>query len=117
MHGLREEKRVKEALEYYERALEVASEALRPEIQYQLAQCHQDLDDSDQAILEYLKVVYLYPNLTEWATKAHLQVAWLLEREERWQEAEQIYEKISHHEGEEGTVAKNRLSWIHDNVK
>jgi TolA-binding protein len=113
---MRDQKKIKNALNYYQRALEIASPVLQPEIQYHLAQCYQDMEDRDQAILEYLKVVYLYSEAPHWATKAHLQVAWLFEREERWQEAQKIYGKIAVSEGEEAIVAKNRLAWIEEHT-
>ena len=109
-------KEYREAIGYYQRALEKSEGAVKAEIQFRIARCYQSQKNLDQAKIEYLKVAYLYPEHISWAVEAKIRAAYIFEQEEKWDEARTIYEKLASTELKEAKYAQKRLEWIKDNI-
>ena len=77
---------------------------------------YEESGDAEQAVAEFLKVKYLYPEITRWSGRAGLRAATLFEGKGRWNDARKIYEELSGTNLEEAKYARERLEWMKDNV-
>jgi tetratricopeptide (TPR) repeat protein len=109
---LRKEGDFKDAIEYYRGALDNRRGDFNAEIQYLIGRLYEKLGDIDNAIVEYMKVGYIYPDSTRIVSMAQLGCAKLFEKQKKWDEAERLYEKLSMMDVEESIPAKKRLEWI-----
>ncbi|MBP9854264.1 MAG: tetratricopeptide repeat protein [Candidatus Omnitrophica bacterium] len=110
----------------YENAIAALKEAMgsttkvslykNSEIQFKLADTYQLLNQSTQAIDEYMKIPYLYPDDKNWVVKAYLRIGRIFEDEEKWEESIQAYQKVVELNADETKFAKERLEWIHTNA-
>ncbi len=108
----------KKALFYLDKALQskqVVTE-FKVQMQFQKGTIREELKDYDQAIDEYLKVVYLYPNLDKWVAKAYLKIGSLFELKKDYAKALSAYEKIIVDDSLEKTKAMERQEWIKKNI-
>jgi len=104
------------AIERYRLAITEAQSDFNAETQFLIGECYEEAGDADQAIAEFLKVKYLYPELTKWSGRAGLRAATLFENKGRWKDARKIYEELSGTKLQEAKYARERLEWMEDNV-
>ena len=86
------------------------------ELQFLIADAYQLFHKNDQAIDEYLKISYLYPEDVSWVIKAYLRMARIFEDNEQWNEAKITHEKIIKFETDESKFAQERLDWISEHI-
>jgi len=96
------------AIHWYEVAWEEWP-AQRGELDYRVASCYEEQGDTEMAIARYRAIVQ-----APWETRGQLAAAKLLEREERWQEAASVYERVSRESVPEAKVAEERLAAIRE---
>jgi len=104
-----------QAVSAYQNALKNtagSSEYKNSELQFLIADTYQLLNNQDQAVEEYLKISYLYPDDIYWVIKAYLRMARIFEDTEQWNEAKIAYEKILKYKTDESKFAQERLDWI-----
>jgi TolA-binding protein len=104
------------AIERYKAAITDTQSNFNAETQFLIAECYEESGDVDQAIPEYLKVKYLYPDISPWPGRAQLRAATLFEGKLRWKDAVKIYEELASGKRGEAKYAKERLDWIKENV-
>ena len=68
--------------------------ALAAEAQFRLGECYADMRERDKAIVDYLKVVYLFPNQAYWVANAQYKAALLYEELGKEEDALTLYQKI-----------------------
>jgi len=105
------------SIEYYKQALDSRRGDFNANIQYTIAALHEELGEVDDAILEYMKVGYIYPDSIRIVADSHLNCAKLFEKQKKWSDAEKLYEKLSIMDVEEAVYARERLSWIRRNKR
>lgn len=98
-----------EAIKQYRQALGSCSDNFNAQAQFDIARCREEQEDLTQALDEYLKVVYLYPGASNWARKAQLKSARILERQAQWKRAKTIYEQLTRKDCPEAEFARKRL--------
>ncbi len=64
------------------------------EAQFRIGECYAHLQERDKAIVDYLKVVYLYPEQTQWVSQAQFRAANMYEEIGKEEEAMLLYQKI-----------------------
>ncbi len=74
--------------------------------------CLEEKGDLKDAVVKYLKVVYLYPSGRYWGIKAQFRCAQLFEKENEIEKAKKIYERLADEPVEEGEYARDRLVWL-----
>jgi len=111
----RKEKGFKDAIKYYRDALDGRRGDFNADIQYTIGQLYEELEDFDNAVAEYMKVGYIYPDSTRVVAVSQLDCARIFEKQKKWQEAERLYKKVSMMDAEKSTYAKERLGWIRRN--
>ena len=104
--------RFPEALKYLRSSLGNADNDFNAQIQFQIAECYASQGNSSEAVNEYLKVGYLFPQSKYYSTRAQLRCAQLFEAQNRWNDAKKIYEKLAGEDIEEAKHAKEKLNWI-----
>lgn len=87
------------------------------ELQFYIADSYELLNQSKQAVEEYLKIPYLYAQDVSWVVKAYLRVARIFEDEEKWEEAQTIYNKVVALNTDEVKFAQERLQFIEQGRK
>jgi tetratricopeptide (TPR) repeat protein len=83
-------------------------------IQLTIGQLYEELGDIDNAIAEYMKVGYIYPDSSEIVASATLSCGRLLEKQNKIEEAVKLYKKISEMDTKEAEFAKERLKAIEE---
>lgn len=104
-----------QAVVYWRRALEAdqgRSELTDAELRFHLADTLEQLQKKEQALAEYLKIPYLYPDDTYWVVKAYLRAGRLYEETEQWPQALTVYKKLETLPSPEAQYAKERREWI-----
>jgi tetratricopeptide (TPR) repeat protein len=104
----------------YEKEMEVYQNALsshhgglnRAQLQFNLADTLELMSRTEEAIAEYLKIPFLYPNEQAWSVKAYLRIAKIYEEGQDWQGARVTYQKIIQLNTQEAAYAQERLDWI-----
>ncbi len=109
---LQEQNLFSEAIAEYGKALRSRSDDFNARIQFAIAQCRESQEDLPQALDEYLKVYYLYPEAFVWSRKAQLKCAQIFERQAQWQKAMAIYEKLADGDSPEAECARKRLQQL-----
>ncbi len=107
------------AIEAWQSALSAPkgfAEIKNVEIQFFIGDLHEISNKTDQAVEEYLKVAYLYPQETAWIVKAYLRAARIFEGSEKWVEAKTVYQKIIQYKTEELKFAQERMDWINEHI-
>ncbi len=104
------------AVVYLHKALATTAHEFQAQLQYLIAECHQETGALDQALQEYLKVDYLYPESGEWSRRARLKAAQICETRQLWSQARGIYERLAAEPVDEARYARERLEWLERNV-
>ena len=112
---LRKEGKLKNAIEYYKSALDSKRGDFNANIQYIIAKLYEELGDSENAVSEYMKVAYIYPDSAQIVIASQLACARLFEKQKDWDSAAKLYKKISLIDAKESVYARERLSWIKRN--
>ena len=100
------------AINYFKKAQTVEDTDFNAQVQYDIAEAHELNGDIDEAVVEYLKVSYMYPRNAFWAARAELKCAAVLESLQRWDQAIKVYERLSKRDLKESKYAKERLDWL-----
>ncbi len=114
----KDEKDFTQAIDAYHKALESPKglgQRSNAEVQFLIGDSYHLFNNPEQAIEEYLKIPYVYPNDTPWVIKSYLQVARIFENQEKWEDATTIYNKILTYQTDEAKFAQERLDWINEN--
>ena len=98
------------AIGYFRRGLTSQRTELNAQIQFQIGEAYQGKGEYDEAVLEFMKVAYLYPNAKFWALRAQLKAAQSFEKEKKIDEAIKVYEKLAKEDAEEAALAAKRLA-------
>ncbi len=105
-----------EALEYFRRVPpNTEDDEHNAEIQYWIGECYFYIGNYDTAVVEYLKVSYLYPKLFMWGLSAEYKAAIAYEQQRKFDEAKKIYQRIINAQGIEsqwGIAAQERLDLL-----
>ena len=109
--------RYDEAIEAYNKSLTSEKNSRNCHIHVQIGECYEKQGRIEEAEREYLKAAYLFPDVPYWPVNAQLNVARLLEGQNKWDEAKKVYEKLSSLDRDEGRYAKERLEWIRENIR
>ncbi len=104
------------AIEVFQNAKQNADPETEAEIQYWIAKSHYRMGHFEQAIFEYLKVVYLsQPTKLPWGTTALYEAAQAYLRLNKNREARGLFERIVQREGatsDLGRIARSRIQEI-----
>jgi len=100
------------AIKYFKKALASEDTAFNAEIQYNIAEAYASKGEGELAIVEYLKVSYMYPLSTFWSARAELECASMLERMQKWGQAIRVYERLAARNVKESEYAEERLEWL-----
>lgn len=110
-------KSFKEAAEFYSKSLELVPVRQMPDIQFKLAEVLEAGGNTEEAIENYLKVTYLYPEDNVLVVKSLLRVAAIYEDKDNFKEALNIYNRIASMDAQEAKYAKERIDWIKTNTR
>ena len=105
------------SLEFYRKSLDLVPLKQMPGIQLRIAEVLEAQGKVNEAIEEYFKATYLFPEDNVLARKAFLRVAAIYEGKHSYKEALVIYKKVSSMNAEESKYAKERIEWINKNVR
>ena len=101
--GSDEPKRYEEAVASYQLVLDRpgCSAATRLQVKYKIGRCLEKLGKTNEAFNQYLQVVYSYLQNQEqtpvgdlWFTRAAFNAAGILEEQQKWRQAANIYERV-----------------------
>lgn len=106
-----------DSIDFYRKTLDGVSVKDMAGIQLKIAEAYQGQGQLPEAIEEYLKVSYLYPENNETAVKALLRVAQIYEDKENFKEASNVYRRIIAMNTEEAKYARERIDAITGQVK
>ena len=95
-----------QAIHWYEVAWQELP-AQRGELDYRLASCYEEAGDLALAIHRYRSITQ-----APWQIRGQLAAAKLMERENQWQEAVKIYERIAHQPIPEAKIAQERMASV-----
>lgn len=110
---LKEEGRYPEAIAFLEKAKTGDAYEPNAQIQFEMGECYEALGNGEKALEEFLRLSYLYPKSTYWVMRSYLKIGALFEKQGKWEEAVQTYEKLTEwHRLEEAEIARRRLEWI-----
>ena len=86
--------------------------AIAAEAQFRIGECYAKLLERDKAIVDYLKVVYLYPDQQYWVANAQFKAAAIYEEIGKEGEAMTLYQKIIATSGEQVLIeqAQKRIN-------
>jgi len=101
-----------QALEFYRKSLDEVPVRQVPDIQFKVAEILQQQNKNGEAIEEYLKVTYLYPDNKDLAVKSLLRVASIYEEARNRAEAIKIYNRIVSMDVEESKYAKEKIDTL-----
>ena len=85
---------------------------------YRIGESFFALKKYSEALDAFKKIVpgsYIYPDSIDIVVGSQLACAGLLEKQDKWQEAEKFYEKVSAMDVDESSYARERLEWIRRN--
>ena len=100
------------ALDFYRKAIDLVSLKEIPAIQLKIAETQEAAGRRQEAVEEYLKVAYLYPDSQPLTVKSLLRVAQIYEDKQDYKEALGIYQKIISLKVEEAKFAQERIDSI-----
>ena len=103
---LKDLRRYSQAISSFRKALEKGIK--NPEVYFLLGYCWEKLKDEKNALDNYFKVVYLFKD-KKYKTKAYFRIAKIYERENRWEEAKRIYERVLSLGVEESKIAQEKI--------
>ena len=107
-----------EAIRTFRQIQNTEDEEISAEIQFGIAGCFQELGEMEEAILEYLKAAYLYPDNLNWAVRAQECAARCLEKQGRIDDAGKLYMRIMERDpyGVKGELARQKLKEIKQQI-
>ncbi len=108
----RRKKAFEEALVSLQKALELEGAQPNAAILMEIAELQEELGREQEAVQNYLKATYLYPDDGPMAVKALLRVARIYESRENWKDLEVVLKKIMEYEVPEAKYAKEKLQWL-----
>ena len=89
-----EEERLNEAQRLLKNVVESTTDETAAEAQFLLGRIAQARGGAQEAVGEFLKVKYLYPEYTSWVVAALYEAALADEELRRWEEARKLYRTI-----------------------
>ena len=113
----RSQNNYEQALEFYRKSLSVVPGRQTGYIQFKVAETKEAQGNKGEAIEEYLKVTYLYPEDSQLIVKSFLHVARIYEDKEDYKEAANIYRKIISLNVEESKFAQERIDSLKAYIK
>lgn len=92
--------------------------AIAAESQFRIGECYAKLEERDKAIVDYLKVVYLYPDQLYWVANAQFKAASIYEEIGKEGEAMTLYRKIITTSGEQALIeqAQKRIKALNQEL-
>ncbi|RPJ06162.1 MAG: outer membrane protein assembly factor BamD, partial [Deltaproteobacteria bacterium] len=100
------QKRFADAVNAFSAAIRSPDERVASQAQFKVGETYQEMGSRDLAILQFSKVVYLYPYRTEMVEEALLRLGALYIQEKKLPEAKQVYRKLM-----EKTKRGDRREW------
>ena len=88
------QKRFGEALSTLSIAIRSPEESVASQAQFKLGEAYLGNENKEQAILQFSRVVYLYPHQSELLEEALLKLGLLYMEEKKFSEARQVYRKL-----------------------
>lgn len=110
------QKRYQDAVSSFMAASRSPEERIASQAQFKLGETHAEADNRESAILQFSRVLYLYPHLTELTEEALLKLGGLYMEEKRFSEARQVFQKLLEKttREERRQVAKKMLQQIQE---
>ena len=105
-----------QAILYYRKAMDVSTLRQLGGLQFKIAESLQLDRKLEQAIEEYLKVAYLYPQDNTLCAKALIRAASIYEERHLFQEALELYRKVTSMNVQEGKFAQERIEEIENQI-
>jgi tetratricopeptide (TPR) repeat protein len=87
-------KRFPDAIASFSNALRSPEERIASQAQFKLGEANAEAGNREAAILQFSKILYLYPHLPELVEEALLKLGAIYMEEKRWEEARQVYQKL-----------------------
>jgi TolA-binding protein len=111
-------KRFGEAISAFSIATQGPEESVASQAQFRLGEAYLGNENREQAILQFSRVVYLYPRQSELVEEALLKLGVLYMEERKFPEAGQVYRKLLEktRKEERREVAKKMLNQINQGV-
>ncbi|MDD5655237.1 MAG: tetratricopeptide repeat protein [Candidatus Omnitrophica bacterium] len=106
-----------DAIATFRKSLEVAPLRQMGALQFKIAECLDEQGKNDEAVEEYLKITYLYPEDKSLAARALLRTAQIYENKEKPREAINIYKKVVAMGAEESKFAQERITALDKDLK
>ncbi len=97
------------AMDYFKIALTGENSEMNAQIQYDIAQCYEKIGKDDEAIEEYIKVEYRYPQGKFWVMQSRLKSAELFEKKGDTETALKVYQKLADGGGPEAEKARAKV--------
>jgi len=97
-----------QAISSFGRAVAGSDPEIAVEAQFRIGECYAELEERDKAIVEYLKVIYLYPSYLSWVSAAQFRAANIYEDLDKEEEALKLYQKVIDTSGDEALTEKAR---------
>ncbi len=105
------------AIDCYNKCLNLVPVKQMIDIQFRIAEAMQAQGRLQEAIEEYLKVPYLYPENNDLVVKSFLRAGSIYEDKDDFRGAINIYQKVALMGVEESKYAKERIDWLRAQVK
>jgi TolA-binding protein len=88
------QKRFADAVSVFSVAIQSAEEGIASQAQLKLGEAHLGAENKEQALVQFSRVVYLYPHRAEVMEEALLKLGVLYLQEKKFAEAKQVYQKL-----------------------
>ncbi|MCM8800322.1 MAG: tetratricopeptide repeat protein [Candidatus Omnitrophica bacterium] len=108
---------LKEAVNFYRKALGSSPSKQLGALQFKIAECLEEEKNFQEAIEEYLKVSYLYPEDEVLVARALIRVAQIYEDKGELKEALNIYDKVISLGVQEAKYAQERIEYLKKSLK
>jgi TolA-binding protein len=112
------QKRFGEAISAFSMAIRSPEELVASQAQFKLGEAYLGAENKELALLQFLKVVYLYPHQSQVMEEALLKLGTLYIEEKKFSEAKQVYRKLLEKTKREDRreVAKRMLDQIDQGI-
>jgi tetratricopeptide (TPR) repeat protein len=112
------QKRFGEAISHLSIAIRSPEESVASQAQFRLGEAYLGNENKEQAVLQFSRVVYLFPQQSELIEQALLKLGPLYMEEKKFSEARQVYRKLLEKTRKEDRreVAKKMLDQINQGV-
>jgi TolA-binding protein len=88
------QKKSGEAIAVLSTAIQSPEERVASQAQFRLGEAYLEAGNKESALLQFSKVIYLYPHLTDMMEEALLKLGDLYIEEKKFSEARQVYNKL-----------------------